>query len=60
MSEDRPIGVFDSGTKGPYPYLLMEYVDGVNLRQAMRAGGFTPAEALTLAVGVAAVTKGNI
>ncbi len=27
-------------------YLLMEYVDGVNLRQAMRAGRFTPVQAL--------------
>src|SRR4029077_19986964 len=29
-------------------FLMMEYVDGVNLRQAMRAGGFTPAEALAI------------
>jgi len=27
-------------------YLLMEFVDGVNLRQAMRAGRFTPVQAL--------------
>ncbi len=27
-------------------YLLMEFVDGVNLRQAMRAGRFTPMQAL--------------
>lgn len=27
-------------------YLLMEFVDGVNLRQAMRAGRFTPLQAL--------------
>jgi tRNA A-37 threonylcarbamoyl transferase component Bud32 len=29
-------------------YLLMEYVDGVNLRQAMKAGRFTPAQALAI------------
>ena len=29
-------------------YLMMEYVDGVNLRQAMQAGRFSPAEALTI------------
>jgi serine/threonine protein kinase len=29
-------------------YLLMEYVDGVNLRQAMRAGRFTPDQALAV------------
>ena len=30
----------------PHYYLLMEFVDGVNLRQAMRASRFTPAQAL--------------
>ena len=30
----------------PFHYLIMEYVDGVNLRQAMRAGRFTPEQAL--------------
>ena len=29
-------------------YLLMEYVDGVNLRQAMKAGRFTPEQALAI------------
>jgi len=29
-------------------YLLMEYVDGVNLRQAMQAGRFSPREALAI------------
>ena len=29
-------------------YLLMEYVDGVNLREAMQAGRFSPAEALAI------------
>jgi serine/threonine protein kinase len=32
----------------PFYYLLMEYVDGVNLRQAMRASRFTPAQALAI------------
>ncbi len=30
------------------PYLLMEYVDGVNLRQAMQGGGLTAREALSI------------
>lgn len=43
----------NSGTPNPIPqppfyYLLMEYVDGVNLRQAMRASRFTPAQALAI------------
>jgi hypothetical protein len=32
----------------PLYFLLMEYVDGVNLRQAMTAGRFTPTQALAL------------
>lgn len=40
------VGVFDFGESGGYFYLLMEFVDGVNLRQAMRAGRFTPGQAL--------------
>jgi serine/threonine protein kinase len=32
----------------PFYYLLMEFVDGVNLRQAMRASRFTPAQALAI------------
>jgi serine/threonine protein kinase len=40
------VTIFDSGRAGGFFYLLMEYVDGVNLRQAMRAGRFTPAQAL--------------
>ena len=32
----------------PFYYLLMEFVDGVNLRQAMKAGRFTPEQALAI------------
>ncbi len=32
----------------PFYYLLMEFVDGVNLRQAMQAGRFTPDQALAI------------
>jgi serine/threonine protein kinase len=32
----------------PLHYLIMEFVDGVNLRQAMRAGRFTPEQALKI------------
>lgn len=37
------VTVFDSGMAGPCAYLLMEFVDGVNLRQAMQSGGFRQA-----------------
>jgi predicted Ser/Thr protein kinase len=40
------VTVHDSGRAGGFYYLLMEYVDGVNLRQAMRAGRFSPRQAL--------------
>lgn len=32
----------------PFYFLLMEFVDGVNLRQAMKAGRFTPEQALAV------------
>ena len=40
--------VHDSGTAGGFFYLLMEFVEGVNLRQAMRSRRFTPAQALAI------------
>lgn len=40
------VTVHDFGESGGFYYLLMEFVDGVNLRQAMRAGRFTPEQAL--------------
>jgi serine/threonine protein kinase len=42
------VAVHDFGTAGGFPYLLMEFVDGANLRQAMQAGRFTPAQALAV------------
>ena len=34
--------MYDFGQAGGFYFLLMEFVDGVNLRQAMKAGRFTP------------------
>lgn len=48
LSHPNIVTVHDFGQSGGFFYLLMEYVDGVNLRQAMRAGRFTPAQALAL------------
>lgn len=42
------VTVYDFGQAGGFYYLLMEYVDGVNLRQAMRAGRFSPEQALAV------------
>ena len=42
------VTVHDFGRAGDFYFLLMEYVDGVNLRQAMTAGRLTPQQALTI------------
>jgi predicted Ser/Thr protein kinase len=49
LSHPNIVAVFDCGMAGPFAYFVMEYVDGVNLRQAMQAGRFTSGEALELA-----------
>lgn len=46
LSHTGIVTVHDFGESGGFCYLIMEYVDGVNLRQAMRAGRFTPEQAL--------------
>ena len=46
LSHPNIIGVHDFGQQDGLYYLMMEYVDGVNLRQAMRSGQLTPEEAL--------------
>lgn len=48
LSHPNIVNVYESGQTGGFCYLLMEYVDGANLRQAMRAGKFTPAQALAI------------
>ncbi|QDV23180.1 serine/threonine-protein kinase [Aureliella helgolandensis] len=42
------VTVHDFGRAGKFYFLLMEYVDGVNLRQAMTAGRLTPKQALAI------------
>jgi serine/threonine protein kinase len=46
LSHPGIVTVHDFGESGGFCYLIMEYVDGANLRQAMRAGRFTPEQAL--------------
>jgi tRNA A-37 threonylcarbamoyl transferase component Bud32 len=57
LNHPHIVTVFDFGTAGPFCFLLMEYVDGVNLRQAMQAGGFTPADTLALVQDICAALK---
>jgi tRNA A-37 threonylcarbamoyl transferase component Bud32 len=48
LSHPNIVTVHDFGESGGFCFLTMEYVDGVNLRQAMRAGRFTPEQALNI------------
>lgn len=48
LNHPNIVSVYDFGKADEFYYLLMEYVDGVNLRQAMQAGRFTPQEALVI------------
>lgn len=48
LSHPNIVTIYDFGQAGGFYYLLMEYVDGVNLRQAMKAGRFTPDQALAV------------
>jgi len=48
LNHPHIVTVHDFGQAGGFYYLLMEFVDGVNLRQAMQAGRFTPEQALAI------------
>ncbi|MES2924878.1 MAG: serine/threonine-protein kinase [Verrucomicrobiota bacterium] len=48
MSHPHIVTVHDFGQAGGFFYLLMEYVDGANLRQLLQAHKFTPEQALAV------------
>ncbi len=48
LNHPNIVTVHDFGQSAGFFYLLMEFVDGVNLRQAMQAGRFTPQQAMML------------
>ncbi len=48
LNHPNIVTVHQSARAGGFYFLLMEFVDGVNLRQAMRAGRFTPEQALAI------------
>src|SRR5437870_1188913 len=52
LSHPNIVAVHDFGQVGGLYYLVMEYVDGVNLRHVLRAGPTRPGEALRIAGGV--------
>jgi tRNA A-37 threonylcarbamoyl transferase component Bud32 len=48
LNHPNIVTIHDFGQSGGFYFLLMEFVDGVNLRQAMKAGRFTPEQALAV------------
>jgi hypothetical protein len=46
LTHPHIVAVHDFGEAGGYFYLLMEYVDGANLRQVLQTGPMEPAQAL--------------
>src|SRR6185436_10494057 len=48
LNHPHIVAVHDFGQAGGFYYLLMEYVDGVNLRQLLQTRRLTPKEALSI------------
>src|SRR5262245_53070183 len=48
LNHPNIVSIYDFGMTEHFYFLLMEFVDGVNLRQAMQAGRFSPGEALSI------------
>jgi serine/threonine protein kinase len=46
LNHPNIVAVYDYGQAGGYAFLLMEYVDGLTLRQLLQRGRLTPEEAL--------------
>jgi tRNA A-37 threonylcarbamoyl transferase component Bud32 len=48
LSHPNIVAVYDYGQAGSYSFLLMEYVNGPNLRQLLQRGKMAPEEALVI------------
>lgn len=48
LNHPNIVGVYDFGQAGGFYFLLMEFVDGVNLRQLLQTKRLTPKEALSI------------
>jgi len=48
LNHPHIVTIYDHGQAGGFYYLLMEFVDGVNLRQILQAKKLTPKEALSI------------
>lgn len=52
LNHPNIVGVFDTGEMEGLYYIVMEYVDGANLRQVLEGGKLQPKEALAIVVQV--------
>ena len=52
LNHPNIVGVYDFGERDGLFYLTMEFVDGINLRQAMAAGRFTPEQSVAVIPGI--------
>ena len=48
LNHPNIVTIYDFGQAGGFYFLLMEFVDGLNLRQLLRSRKFTPEEALAI------------
>ncbi len=48
LSHPNIVTVYDFGTAGGISYLVMEFIDGINLRDSIEAGTIEPSEALAI------------
>ena len=48
LNHPNIVAVYDFGKAGDLPYLLMEFVDGSNLREVERSGRLTPEQAVAI------------
>ncbi|MFO1459127.1 MAG: serine/threonine-protein kinase [Verrucomicrobiota bacterium] len=48
LNHPHIVAVYEFGEVPGFCYLILEFVDGVNLRQAMESGRFSPSEALAI------------
>jgi len=57
LNHPNVVTVFDLGQTGPLYYFLMEFVDGINLRQMLQAGQLAPRDALNLTLQICEVLE---
>lgn len=57
LTHSNIVTVYDFGDADGLFYFLMEYVDGVNLRQAIQAGDMTPQDALAIVPQICAALQ---